>query len=196
MNPLGALIIWFWKSIVAFLVNSVKKKNFRVEEHWRSPRVGKVVSFRVWILNETDPLVVENIVNGISVDIQQRGNVIHPIKEIITPEKEGQLLTSIEYKFSVRIAGDYRISILYENRHIEDSPMKIEFLPEVSVDHSQSTFLRASPLISSCIGVAQDFEIEPKDRFGNKCRLQDVQFSDFEFHPRVVSQIYITLIMY
>ena len=140
------------------------------------------------LANSDDPEVIQEFIRDLTTEIRKGDIIVTSIKEALFPETEDDL-AGVRFKFSVRVAGDYWIKVFYKRRNIEGSPMKIEFLPG-PIEPTKSSFLRASPLITCIQDYPEDFEIQPKDRYDNNCRLNDVDLPDFHIECHVVSNFF------
>lgn len=89
-------------------------------------------------------------------------------------------------KFTVRTAGQYKISVLIGASHIAGSPFLRSFLPG-AIDARRSRFIRPASTVICCAGAPTLMHIEPRDEFGNSClfdqnqsdealQVQDVHF--------------------
>lgn len=71
-------------------------------------------------------------------------------------------------KFTVRAAGQYKISVLIGTSHIAGSPFLKTFVPG-SVDARRSRLIRPASTVVCCAGAPTLLHIEPRDEFGNAC---------------------------
>ncbi|CAG7718986.1 unnamed protein product [Allacma fusca] len=181
---LVAVAYWVWSKIKAYFTEVFKKQLFRIDLNWKVPgRVGETVILTVWILEKSsDPAVIQEIVNDLTIEIKKGDNVVVPVKELMFPDNEKELV-SVQFKFSVRVAGEHWIKVFHRRRNIEGSPMKVEFLP-LFVEPSKSTLLRACPLITWVKGVSEVLEIQLRDKYENNCKLFDVSLSSLKFSCR------------
>lgn len=71
-------------------------------------------------------------------------------------------------KFTVRTAGQYKISVLIGSSHIAGSPFTKTFIPG-PMDARRSRFIRPASTVVCCAGAPTLMHIEPRDEFGNAC---------------------------
>lgn len=73
-------------------------------------------------------------------------------------------------KFTVRVAGQYKISVMIGTTHIAGSPFFKNFLPS-ALDARRSRLVRPANTVVCCAGAATLLHIEPRDEFGNVCTI-------------------------
>lgn len=71
-------------------------------------------------------------------------------------------------KFTVRTAGQYKISVLIGSSHIAGSPFFRTFIPG-AVDARRSRLVRPASTVVCCAGSPTLLHIEPRDEYGNAC---------------------------
>lgn len=71
-------------------------------------------------------------------------------------------------KFTVRTAGQYKISVMIGTTHIAGSPFFRNFLP-AAMDARHSRLVRPANTVVCCAGAPTLLYIEPRDEFGNGC---------------------------
>lgn len=71
-------------------------------------------------------------------------------------------------KFTVRAAGQYKISVLIGSSHIAGSPFMKSFIPG-PIDARRSRFIRPASTVICCAGAPTLLHIEPRDEYGNAC---------------------------
>lgn len=74
-------------------------------------------------------------------------------------------------KFTVRTAGQYKISVMIGTNHIAGSPFFKTFLAG-PIDARRSRLIRPANTVVCCAGAATHLHIEPRDEFGNSCVFQ------------------------
>lgn len=74
-------------------------------------------------------------------------------------------------KFTVRTAGQYKISVMIGASHIAGSPFFKTFLAG-PIDARRSRLIRPANTVVCCAGAATLLHIEPRDEFGNHCVFQ------------------------
>lgn len=75
-------------------------------------------------------------------------------------------------KFTVRIAGQYLISVMIGTSHIAGSPFVRTFLPG-PIEASKSRLVRPANTVVCCASAATLLYIEPRDEFGNGCAFKN-----------------------
>uniref|UniRef100_A0A0K8VHG6 HECT-type E3 ubiquitin transferase n=1 Tax=Bactrocera latifrons TaxID=174628 RepID=A0A0K8VHG6_BACLA len=75
-------------------------------------------------------------------------------------------------KFTVRTAGQYKISVLIGSNHISGSPFTKTFVPG-PIDARRSRFIRPASTVICCAGTPTMLHIEPRDEFGNACNFDE-----------------------
>lgn len=71
-------------------------------------------------------------------------------------------------KFTVRTAGQYKISVLIGSSHIAGSPFFKTFIPG-PMDARRSRLIRPASTVVCCAGAPTLLHIEPRDEYGNAC---------------------------
>lgn len=71
-------------------------------------------------------------------------------------------------KFTVRTAGQYKISVMIGSSHIAGSPFVRNFLAG-PIDARRSRLVRPANTVVCCAGAATFLYCEPRDEFGNGC---------------------------
>lgn len=142
--------------------------NCRVEWHFNDPAtVGSTMSFTVrffqrngnaYPICDTDQFYVEVMTEGTKkvVAISELGSS-HPNNA-----------NEAKVKFTVRTAGQYKISIMIGSNHIAGSPFYKFFLPS-SMSPLRSRMIRASSIVVCQAGLPNILHIEPRDEYGNVC---------------------------
>jgi hypothetical protein len=143
--------------------------NCRVEWHFEDPSpVGNTVSLTVrffqrngnayWIC-DTDQFYVEVTAEGAKkvVAFSELGSSTDP--------NNGNMA---KVKFTVRTAGQYKISIMIGSSHIAGSPFYRNFVPGV-MSPPRSRLIRSSSIVVCQVGLPSILYIEPRDDFGNVC---------------------------
>lgn len=142
--------------------------NCRVEWHFNDPAtVGSTMSFTVrffqrngnaYPICDTDQFYVEVMTEGTKkvVAISELGSS-HPNNA-----------NEAKVKFTVRTAGQYKISIMIGSNHIAGSPFYKSFLPS-SMSPLRSRMIRASSIVVCQAGLPNILHIEPRDEYGNVC---------------------------
>lgn len=74
-------------------------------------------------------------------------------------------------KFTVRGAGQYKISVLIGSNHVGGSPFTKTFIPG-PMEARRSRFIRPASTVICCAGAPTVLHIEPRDEFGNACTFQ------------------------
>lgn len=71
-------------------------------------------------------------------------------------------------KFTVRTAGQYKISVMIGSNHIAGSPFVRNFLPG-PIDAIKSRLIRPANTVVCCASAVTLLYIEPRDEYGNGC---------------------------
>lgn len=79
-------------------------------------------------------------------------------------------------KFTVRTAGQYKISVMIGSSHIAGSPFFKHFLPG-PMDARRSRLIRPANTVICCAGAPTILHIEPRDEFGNGCVFNDDNYA-------------------
>lgn len=74
-------------------------------------------------------------------------------------------------KFTVRTAGQYKISVLIGANHIAGSPFLRSFIPG-PMDARRSRLIRPASTVVCCAGAPTALHIEPRDEYGNTCQFE------------------------
>ncbi|XP_037926273.1 apoptosis-resistant E3 ubiquitin protein ligase 1 isoform X4 [Hermetia illucens] len=142
--------------------------NCKVIWDWTDPhRVGGTMCFQVrffqrngqpYPICDTDQFFVE-VTEGTRkvVAISELGSSTDPNNANVA-----------KVKFTVRTAGQYKISIMIGSNHIPGSPFTKTFVPG-SIDARRSRFIRPASTVVCCAGAPTLLHIEPRDEFGNGC---------------------------
>lgn len=89
-------------------------------------------------------------------------------------------------KFSVRKSGQYGIHIMVENSHVKGSPFTKNFLPS-TIDPHKTLFLKQTSTVVCVTGQTHRLFVEPRDSYGNCCRIQDFSLDLFKFAAEQVN---------
>lgn len=90
-------------------------------------------------------------------------------------------------KFTVRTAGQYKISVLIGSSHIAGSPFFKTFIPG-PMDARRSRLIRPASTVVCCAGAPTLLHIEPRDEYGNACVF------DSDTDPIKVNSVYFNYI--
>lgn len=143
--------------------------NCRVEWHFDDPSVvGNISSFTVrfyqrngnsYPICDTDQFFVEVAAEGAKkvVALSELGSSTDP-----NHANEAQV------KFTVRTAGQYKISIMIGSSHIAGSPFTKTFVPG-TISPFRSRLVRPASIVVCQEGLPNILHIEPRDEFGNIC---------------------------
>lgn len=91
-------------------------------------------------------------------------------------------------KFTVRTAGQYRISVLIGTSHIAGSPFFRSFVPG-PMDARRSRLTRPATIVICCAGAPTLLHIEPRDEFGNSCIFGPNDDPTKVYHTSIIQQI-------
>lgn len=146
--------------------------NCKVQWDWTDPHVvGGTMCFTVkfyqrngqpYPICDTDQFCVE-VTEGTRkvVTISELGSSTDPNNANIA-----------KVKFTVRTAGQYKISVLIGSSHIAGSPFVKTFNPG-PMNANRSRLVRPASTVICCAGAPTLLYIEPRDEFGNHCVLED-----------------------
>lgn len=71
-------------------------------------------------------------------------------------------------KFTIRTAGQYKISVMIGSSHVAGSPFVRNFLPG-PIDANKSRLVRPANTVVCCASAVTLLYVEPRDEFGNGC---------------------------
>jgi apoptosis-resistant E3 ubiquitin protein ligase 1 len=142
--------------------------NCRVEWHFDDPTiVGNTMSFTVrfyqrngnaYPICDTDQFFVEVVTEG--------------AKKVITISELGSndpnSANEAKVKFTTRVAGQYKITVMVGSTHIAGSPFTKTFLPSC-ISPTRSRLIRPASIVVCQEGLPNILYIEPRDEFGNIC---------------------------
>lgn len=94
------------------------------------------------------------------------------------PIREALPNNVVRVSFTVHQAADYAISVKIRNRHVAGSPFQRSFLPG-PLDLVKTSLSQQSPLITCGQQCALELAIQPRDRYNNKCTVNEVDGSRF-----------------
>lgn len=142
--------------------------NCRVEWHFEDPSVvGNTMSFTVrfyqrngnaYPICDTDQFCVEVAADGVKkvVALSELGS------------SDPNSANEAKVKFTVRTAGQYKISIMIGSIHIAGSPFTKTFIPS-SISPTRSRLIRPASIVVCQEGLPNMLYIEPRDEFANIC---------------------------
>jgi apoptosis-resistant E3 ubiquitin protein ligase 1 len=145
--------------------------NCRVEWHFDDPSiVGSTMSFTVRFYQKNgNPYPISDIDNFF-VEVTTDGN-----KKVVAISELGSsdpnVANEAKVKFTTRLAGQYKISIMVCNVQIPGSPFTKNFLPSSMSPH-KSRMVRPSSIVVCQEGLPSVLYIEPRDEFGNICNYE------------------------
>lgn len=147
--------------------------NCRVEWHFDDPSpVGNTFSFTVrfyqrngnsYPICDRDEVTVEVTAEGTKkvVAISELGSSTDPNNA-----------NEAKVKFSVRTAGQYKISIMIGSTHIAGSPFFKQFIPG-PMCANRSRLIRSASIVVCQAGLPNILYIEPRDEYGNICNFDN-----------------------
>ncbi|XP_021944995.1 apoptosis-resistant E3 ubiquitin protein ligase 1 isoform X2 [Folsomia candida] len=153
--------------------------NCKVQFDWADPiQVGQTVSFSIRFYQR----------GGRPYPICDRDNVLIEVKKdsqkvaVVTEfgGKDPLDANLVVVKFSVRQSGQYGIHIMVENSHVKGSPFTKTFLPS-AIDPHKTLFLKQTSTVVCVTGQVHKLIVEPRDGYGNLCRVQDFCLDLFRF---------------
>lgn len=101
------------------------------------------------------------------VEVSEGSRKVVTISEL-SSETDPNQANIAKVKFTVRTAGQYKISVLVGSSHISGSPFFKTFLPG-PMDARRSRLIRPASTIVCCAGAPTQLHIEPRDDYGNAC---------------------------
>lgn len=100
-------------------------------------------------------------------------NFSHNVQVVVLSELGDHLgdpnnANAAKVKFTVRTAGQYKISVMIGSTHIAGSPFVRNFLPG-PIDAIKSRLARPANTVVCCASASTSLYIEPRDEYGNGC---------------------------
>lgn len=145
--------------------------NCRVEWHFDDPSVvGQTMSFTVRFYQKNgNPYPISDI-DHFFVEVTTDG-----LKKVVAITELGSsdpnVANEARVKFSTRLSGQYKISMMVANVHIPGSPFTKTFQPSSMSPH-KSRMVRPSSIVVCQEGLPSVLYIEPRDEFGNICNYE------------------------
>ncbi|KAF6210426.1 hypothetical protein GE061_013532 [Apolygus lucorum] len=147
--------------------------NTKVVFHWNDPQpVGQSSSFIISFFQRNGQPYPICDTDRLSVDVCECEGYRRVAALIELGGTEPDQVNQAVVKFTVRTAGQYRVSILISNTHINGSPFIKTFLPGLP-DPAKTGFVRPSSIVICTNNVPHSLILEPRDEFNNLCKFSE-----------------------
>ncbi|XP_014274256.1 apoptosis-resistant E3 ubiquitin protein ligase 1 isoform X1 [Halyomorpha halys] len=147
--------------------------NTAVRFHWQDPQqVGQATSFTIMFYQRNGQPYPICDTDRLTVEVSEFEGHRRVATLIELGGTEPNSANTAVVKFTVRQAGQYKISILIGNTPINGSPFFKTFLPGPP-DPIKTTFVRPSSTVICTVGIAHSLAMEPRDEFNNLCRFPE-----------------------
>ncbi|XP_055916662.1 apoptosis-resistant E3 ubiquitin protein ligase 1 isoform X2 [Eupeodes corollae] len=142
--------------------------NCKVQWDWKDPHiVGGTMCFIVRFFQRNGQPYPICDTDQFFVEVTEGTRKVVTISELGSPTDPNNANIA-KVKFTVRTAGQYKISVLIGSSHIAGSPFAKSFIPG-PIDAKRSRFIRPATTVICCAGSPTLLHIEPRDEFGNAC---------------------------
>lgn len=146
--------------------------NCKVQWDWKDPHVvGGTMCFIVRFFQRNGQPYPICDTDQFFVEVTEGTRKVVTISELGSPTDPNNANIA-KVKFTVRTAGQYKISVLIGSSHIAGSPFAKSFIPG-PIDAKRSRFIRPATTVICCAGSPTLLHIEPRDEFGNACVFDD-----------------------
>ncbi|CAH1403854.1 unnamed protein product [Nezara viridula] len=147
--------------------------NTAVRFHWQDPQqVGQATSFTIMFYQRNGQPYPICDTDRLTIEVSEFEGHRRVATLIELGGTEPNSANTAVVKFTVRQAGQYKISILIGNTPINGSPFFKTFLPGPP-DPIKTTFVRPSSTVICTVGIAHSLAMEPRDEFNNLCRFPE-----------------------
>ncbi|XP_059473505.1 apoptosis-resistant E3 ubiquitin protein ligase 1 isoform X2 [Neocloeon triangulifer] len=144
--------------------------NCRVNFEWEEPQiVGETMTFTVRFYQRNGQPYPICDTDNLFVEVAQGNRRVAALTELGGADPSQANVAVV--KFTVRHAGQYRVSVLIGNCHVKGSPFLKCFLPGPP-DPSKTIFVRHSSTVVCTADIPHVLSIEPRDEFNNICMFQ------------------------
>ncbi|KAF4518827.1 hypothetical protein B566_EDAN008156 [Ephemera danica] len=144
--------------------------NCRVTFEWEEPQiVGEIMTFTVRFYQRNGQPYPICDTDNLFVEVAQGNRRVAALTELGGADPSQANVAVV--KFTVRHAGQYRVSVLIGNCHVKGSPFLKCFLPGPP-DPSKTIFVRHSSTVVCTADIPHILSIEPRDEFNNICMFQ------------------------
>ncbi|XP_050076858.1 apoptosis-resistant E3 ubiquitin protein ligase 1 isoform X4 [Anopheles maculipalpis] len=145
--------------------------NCKVHWDWTDPaRVGGTMCFTVRFHQRNGQAYPICDTDQFFVEVTEGTRKIVTISELGSPTDPNNANIA-KVKFTVRTAGQYKISVLIGSSHIAGSPFVKTFAPG-PMDARRSRLIRPASTVVCCAGAPTFLHIEPRDEHGNTCQFE------------------------
>ncbi|XP_021704031.1 apoptosis-resistant E3 ubiquitin protein ligase 1 isoform X1 [Aedes aegypti] len=143
--------------------------NCKVHWDWQDPAiVGGTMCFTVRFHQRNGQAYPICDTDQFFVEVTEGTRKIITISELGSPTDPNNANIA-KVKFTVRTAGQYKISVLIGSSHIAGSPFLKTFIPG-PMDARRSRLIRPASTVVCCAGAPTFLHIEPRDEHGNTCQ--------------------------
>ncbi|KAJ6649770.1 Apoptosis-resistant E3 ubiquitin protein ligase 1, partial [Pseudolycoriella hygida] len=141
--------------------------NCKVTWDWTDPHVvGGTMIFTVRFFQRNSQPYPICDTDQFFVEVTEGTRKVVAISELGSSDPSNANIAKV--KFTVRTAGQYKISVLIGTSHIAGSPFFKTFIPG-PMDARRSRLIRPASTVVCCAGAPTLLHIEPRDDFGNNC---------------------------
>ncbi|XP_044732167.1 apoptosis-resistant E3 ubiquitin protein ligase 1 isoform X2 [Chrysoperla carnea] len=146
--------------------------NCRVSFHWSDPHpVGRTVCFTVKFFQRNGQPYPICDTDQLFIEVSEGTRKIATLSELGSPTDPNSANIA-KIKFMVRHAGQYRISVMIGDSHVQGSPFVKTFLPGPT-DANKTPVLRHSSTVVCTVDVTHILHIEPRDEYSNVCIFEE-----------------------
>ncbi|XP_055594596.1 apoptosis-resistant E3 ubiquitin protein ligase 1 isoform X2 [Uranotaenia lowii] len=143
--------------------------NCKVHWDWQDPAiVGGTMCFTVRFHQRNGQAYPICDTDQFFVEVTEGNRKIITISELGSPTDPNNANIA-KIKFTVRTAGQYKISVMIGSSHIAGSPFLKTFIPG-PMDARRSRLIRPASTVVCCAGAPTFLHIEPRDEHGNTCQ--------------------------
>ncbi|XP_063699374.1 apoptosis-resistant E3 ubiquitin protein ligase 1 isoform X1 [Culicoides brevitarsis] len=143
--------------------------NCKVQFDWTDPAVvGDTMCFQVRFYQRNGQAYPICDSDQFFVEVSEGTRKVVTISELGSSTDPNNANVA-KVKFTVRTAGQYKISVLIGSNHIAGSPFLRTFVPG-AMDARRSRLIRPASTVVCCAGAPTLLHIEPRDEFGNTCQ--------------------------
>ncbi|XP_067009797.2 apoptosis-resistant E3 ubiquitin protein ligase 1 [Anabrus simplex] len=141
--------------------------NCKVNFEWEDPQsVGETMTFTVKFYQRNGQPYPICDTDNLFVEVTEGARRVATVSELGGTDPSAANVAVV--KFTVRHAGQYRISVLIGSCHVQGSPFVKHFLPGPPDPH-KTIFVRHSSIVVCTAGIPHSLAIEPRDEFNNLC---------------------------
>lgn len=142
--------------------------NCKVHWDWLDPHVvGGTMCFTVRFYQRNGQAYPICDTDQFFVEVTEGTRKVVTLSELGSPVDPNNANIA-KVKFTVRTAGQYKISVIIGSSHIAGSPFLKTFIPG-PMDARRSYLKRPASIVVCCAGAPTLLHIEPRDEHGNAC---------------------------